>query len=252
MTKSCDISDPALRILAAGSLRAVLLAHATEHQPLDLAFGGAGLLRERIERGERCDLFLSADLANPRALAARIPGATVKQFIGNRIVVVARADVGLRTDNFIDRLLDPAVRIGTATPGTDPGGDWAIELFRRAGQIHPGAAAILTAKAMHLAGGREPSPLPTGSHPVAHLLSIHAADVFVCYRSMTLDLGSEFDVVAPPAAMQVVARYGLVVLASDPRRRAVASEFANALTTPAWQAHFSAHGFDRLPQISSD
>jgi len=248
MTKSCDISGPGLRVLAAGSLRAVLLAHAAPHvdQPLDIAFGGAGLLRERIERGEHCDLFLSADLANPRALAARIPGATVRKFIGNQIVVVARADVGLCTDNFIDRLLDPAVRIATSTPGTDPGGDWAIELFRRAGQIHPGAPAILTAKAMHLAGGREAAPLPTGSHPVTHFLAIRAADAFVCYRSMTLNLGSGFDVVAPPPAMQVVAEYGLVVLASDPWRRGVATEFADALTLPEWQTHFGSHGFDRV------
>jgi ABC-type molybdate transport system substrate-binding protein len=240
MTKSCDIT---LRILAAGSLRAVLLAHADAH--FDIAFGGAGLLRERIERGERCDLFLSADLANPHALA-RTAGATVRSFIRNQIVVVARADVGLRSDNFVARLLDPAVRVATSTPGTDPGGDWAIALFRRADSVSPGAAAILTAKALHLAGGREISKLPAGSHPVAHFLSIRAADVFVCYRSMTLDLGGDFDVVAPPPEIRVVAEYGLVVLASDPRRQAVAAEFANALTCPEWQRRFGSYGFERL------
>jgi len=230
--------DPPLRILAAGSLRAVFAG-----QPFNMAFGGAGLLRERIERGAPCDLFLSADLANPRALASRFGGATVSSFIGNRIVVVVRAHVGLRTDNFLDRLLDPAVRIGTATPGADPGGDWALELFNRADRSRPGAAAILTAKALHLAGGREPSRLPAGSHPVAHFLSSNAAEAFVCYRSMTLDLPAGFEVVAPPPEMQVVAEYGLVVLASDPRRRAAATAFANALTSPEWQSRFCAHGF---------
>jgi molybdate transport system substrate-binding protein len=210
-----------------------------------MAFGGAGILRERIERGEACDLFLSADLAQPRALAAWAGGAEVKTFVRNRIVVVARAEVGLRTDNFVDRLLDPAVRIATSTPGTDPGGDWAIELFRRAGQLRPGAAEILTAKALHLVGGREPPQLPSGSHPVAYFLSIGAADAFVCYRSMTMDLDSRFDAVAPPVEMQVTADYGLVVLATDTGRRAAAGKFADALTSPQWQTRFAAHGFDR-------
>jgi molybdate transport system substrate-binding protein len=235
--------EPPLRIFAAGSLRGVLAADT------DIVFGGAGLLRERIERGEPCDLFLSADLAQPRALAARMIGAHPKSFVRNRIVVVARSNLRLRTDNLLDRLLDPALRLGTSTPGSDPGGDWALELFRRADPIRPGAAAALTAKAIHLAGGRAPVRMPPGSHPVTHFLTSGAADAFVCYRSMTIDLGAEFDVVTPPPEMAVLAEYGLVVLADDPRRRAAADEFADALTSPAWQARFESHGFDRLVRI---
>ena len=81
---------------------------------------------------------------------------------------------------------------------------------------------------------------------MAHFLTTRAADVFVCYRSIAMDLGPRFDVVAPPLENQVVAEYGLVVLAADPDRFAAATKFANSLTLPEWQMRFSAHGFDRL------
>ena len=58
-----------MRVLAAGSLHSVwqpLMAQFPEH--VDTQFGPAGLLRERIEAGERCDLFASANLEHPLAL----------------------------------------------------------------------------------------------------------------------------------------------------------------------------------------
>ncbi|EIY7504502.1 molybdenum ABC transporter substrate-binding protein, partial [Salmonella enterica subsp. enterica serovar Typhimurium] len=54
-----------MRILAAGSLRVVwpqLMAAFQADAVCD--FGPAGLLRERIEAGEACDFFASANLAH--------------------------------------------------------------------------------------------------------------------------------------------------------------------------------------------
>ena len=66
-------ADP-VQILAAGSLRGVVtdLAAAANAVSIEIRsdFGGSGLLRERIEKGEKADLFLSADLASPRKLQA--------------------------------------------------------------------------------------------------------------------------------------------------------------------------------------
>ncbi|EAO0583408.1 molybdenum ABC transporter substrate-binding protein, partial [Salmonella enterica subsp. enterica serovar Javiana] len=56
-----------MRILAAGSLRVVwpqLMAAFQADAVCD--FGPAGLLRERIEAGEACDFFASANLAHPQ------------------------------------------------------------------------------------------------------------------------------------------------------------------------------------------
>src|SRR5579872_3996878 len=64
-----------VEIFSAGSLRGVVNDLATEVAPglnieVKSTFGGSGLLRERIEKGETPDLFLSADLGGPRKLEA--------------------------------------------------------------------------------------------------------------------------------------------------------------------------------------
>src|SRR5579863_7963268 len=63
-------------IYAAGALKAFVGSMAKANEPslagLDLkpTFNSAGLLRARIEAGEKPDVFLSADMASPRKLAA--------------------------------------------------------------------------------------------------------------------------------------------------------------------------------------
>src|SRR5215469_6050877 len=151
-----------LRILAAGSLRGFLTEHAAaEGGARELVFGPAGLLRERIEAGEECDLFLSASMQHPRALAARA-GSRAVCFARNRLVGVARREVGLRPDSFLERLLAPATKLGTSTPVADPSGDYAIAMFDRAEKLRAGAGDALRRKARHLVGGREPAVVPEG------------------------------------------------------------------------------------------
>jgi ABC-type molybdate transport system substrate-binding protein len=233
-----------LRILAAGSLRRALLAHlaALPPPPPDAVFGPAGLLRQRIAAGEPCDLFLSANLEHPRALAALVPGATVACFARNCLVAVARREVALRADNFLEGLLDPAIRLGTSTPGADPGGDYAWAMFRRAG---PAAEALLRAKAQPLVGGAVPAP--GGGHPIRSFLADGIVDVFLCYRTTARDLAAEFDIVAPPPPLLVTAEYGSVVLARAPDRRAAAAALAASLLSPEGQACLVRHGFIAAP-----
>jgi hypothetical protein len=65
-----------LRLYAAGSLRLSLTEVATAFTrasgvPVEATFGASGLLRERLERGERADVFASADVGHPRRLGIR-------------------------------------------------------------------------------------------------------------------------------------------------------------------------------------
>lgn len=234
-----------LRIFCAGSLRHVLTeqAAALNANPVDLVFGPAGLLRQRIEQGEGCDLFLSANLAHPQTLAHAIPGSEVTCFTRNSVVVVAQRRFGLRADTFLDTLLDPATRIGTSTPGADPGGDYADALFGKAGQVRPGADVLLRAKAQHLVGGEVAPMASTPGHPIGHFLAAEVVDVFFCYRTTALTLNSTFDVVVPPVSLAVDAPYGLVVLATEPIRKAMAHAFVARLMTDEGQARFIRHGF---------
>lgn len=76
-----------MRILAAGSLRVVWPQLMTAFQADAVCdFGPAGLLRERIEAGEACDFFASANLAHPQALLGKRAGAAGRAFYGEPFV----------------------------------------------------------------------------------------------------------------------------------------------------------------------
>jgi ABC-type molybdate transport system substrate-binding protein len=122
-------------------------------------FGPSGVLRERIERGDHVDVFASADMDQPRRLARTRSGSFVAMFVRNRLCALGRAKIGLTSDNLLDRLLDPSVRLATSTPGADPGGDYAWAVFARAEAVHRGAQAMLQQKAMQLVGGPNSKPL---------------------------------------------------------------------------------------------
>jgi molybdate transport system substrate-binding protein len=156
----CGMADP-LHIYAAGSLTAaftdmVKAFPAAEGGVATPVFGPSGVLREKIEHGDPVDLFASADMEQPRAIARSRSGSAVVMFTRNRLCALGRANVGLTSDNLLEKLLSPSIRLATSTPGADPGGDYAWAVFARAEAVHPGAQRTLQAKAMKLVGGRTP------------------------------------------------------------------------------------------------
>ena len=88
-----------ITVYAAGSLRAAFteLARAftaSTGMPVDAQFGASGLLRQRLEQGEKAEIFASADLGNARALQAAGRAGPVVLFARNRLCAVTRP--GLR------------------------------------------------------------------------------------------------------------------------------------------------------------
>ena len=231
-----------LVILAAGSLRAALTEFANRWDgPLpELVFGPAGLLRQEIERGRACDIYLSANTAHPQALAraADVPWRT---FARNPLRVVTRPGAGVRSDTLLAHMLDPRTRLGTSTPAADPSGDYAHALFDRCDAMQPGAGATLRAKAIAVVGAAIPArDAVAKEHGVLQLLADDIINAFVGYRTSALAMGSAVDVVRPPDAMAVTATYGLVVL----RPTEEVDRFADGLSGPRGRAVLGPHGFD--------
>jgi molybdate transport system substrate-binding protein len=134
-----------LRVFGAGSLREVMaVIGGRYHEATGIAvineFGPSGLMRERIEKGERVDLFASADLGHPLKLLHDGRATRVALFVRNTLCGVAVPKVGLTTANFIDRLLDPTIKLGTSTPKADPAGDYTWAMFRRIDVFRPGSS----------------------------------------------------------------------------------------------------------------
>ena len=86
-------SETAVRVYAAGSLK----------MPLQ----------------EAAEVFASANMENPEALAREGLAGPVTRFARNRICALARAETLAVSEDTLTILLDPKVRLGTSTPKSD-------------------------------------------------------------------------------------------------------------------------------------
>jgi ABC-type molybdate transport system substrate-binding protein len=159
--------------------------------------------------------------------------------------------LGLTPAGVIDGLLDPGIRVGTSTPGLDPGGDYAWELFERIGAVRAAAAERLKAKAILLVG--DPAlPLPPKEylkHQVLWHLEEGRADVFPVYRTTALLATQQADwveLIELPAALRVSAEYGLSLVTGAKPEAARLQAF---ILGPQGQAVLRGCGFNP-PQIS--
>jgi ABC-type molybdate transport system substrate-binding protein len=231
-----------VKLLAAGSLRGAMTEIAAAHGGVAAQFGASGLLRERIEAGEAADVFASANLAHPARLA-RERSRPMVLFARNRLCAVARPGLAVTSETLLERMLDPAIMLGTSTPRADPSGDYAWEVFARAETIRPGARAALEAKAKQLVGGPASAPSPAGQSAYGFHISQGNADIFLSYCTNARDAARQVPgatTIALPPALAVGAEYGLVVLSDS----TAAAGFALFALSPAGQAILAKHGFE--------
>jgi ABC-type molybdate transport system substrate-binding protein len=240
---AADAAEP-LRVFAAGSLTDAMteMLKASGIPAAPPVFGPSGVLRARIEKGEAADVLASADMTQPRRLAADRPGRPVVVFARNSMCALARQSLDVTAANLLDRMLDPAVRLATSTPHADPAGDYAWAVFARAEALHKGAKAALEAKAMQLVGGPASVPLVAGKGQVQGVFLTGKADMMLGYCSgsagVMADVPGLVSVPLPPA-LTVEPAYGLVVLTDDP----AADQLAVFILSEQGQAILRKHGF---------
>ncbi len=240
-----------VQLLAAGSLRYVLtraaeaFARATGVR-VEATFGPSGLLRERIERERVGDVFASASLRHAETLWHAGHSAPPVVFAHNEMVLVLPPGnpTGITAENWIDRLADPGVRVGTSTPGADPSGDYAWELFRRIDRDRPGFFATMDRKALKLVGASLTAPAD-GRSPYAAIIDERRADVLVVYRTSAAALRDRekrpVTLLALPERYAVRTDYavGLLAHAKHPR----AADFVFFLLSPTGQRILADEGF---------
>jgi molybdate transport system substrate-binding protein len=213
-----------VEIYSAGSLRGVvgdLTTQAASAFGIQVkgTFGGSGSLRERIEKGEKPDLFMSADVGSPRKLQTE--GRTVVPVIAfarNRMCVVSRRAAGATPTNLIDHMLEKAVRVKTSTPIADPSGDYAWAIFDRIEELRPGSGAILKGKAQALMSVKATPATPTQSAAAA-LFASHQIDMSLTYCSGFPALQKEVPELASfpvPPQLDPHPVYGMAVLSDKP------------------------------------
>ena len=233
-----------LHILAAGSLRGVWpdLMTAFHHQSgltTDTHFGPAGLLRQRIEQGEHCYLFASANLQHPATLLLRGLATNTGKFTANSLCLTARRDVVTESDNWLSLLQRDDLRLATSTPLSDPSGDYTWQLFDNIEQGHPGWGERLKQRARQLVGGVDSLAVPTGQLAAQWLIEHQHVDLFIGYASYAprLKHHPHMQVLSIPEPFNIQAEYGWATLTH------CANPLAAFLSTIAARAILQQHGF---------
>lgn len=237
-----------LHVFAAGSLREVIGELGRHYKQatgivVTADFGPSGVLRERIEKGEKADVLASADMGHPLKLLADGHAARVAMFTRNALCAFATPKTGLTQANFVERLLDPAVKLGTSTPKADPAGDYTWLMFHKIDALHSGAYMTLDQKAQQIVGGPTNNSPVDGKDPAAAALLAGKIDVMIGYCSGAKRMQSqvpEIQTVVIPKEIAAGPEYGLAVLkGADPR----AEDLALYMLSPEAQQIFAQVGF---------
>jgi molybdate transport system substrate-binding protein len=242
---AAQAADP-VRLLAAGSLRDALTevsdAFAARGNGIVVAdFAPSGLLRDRILSGEAVDVFASANLEHPQAIADE-RGGKVQAFARNTLCALVRPDIAVESETLLGTMLCEEVRVGISTPLADPSGDYAFALFERAEALSPGATMTLKSKALQLTGGPDSAPPPAGRNLYAWMMQEDRADLFLTYCTNAVCAMAEtpeLQNIQISDMLNVGAEYGLIVLSeSEDARR-----FAAFILSAEGQAILARFGF---------
>lgn len=236
-----------LVIYGAGSLREsigeIARAYGAAHGvAVRTEFGPSGRLRERIEKGERVDVFTSADLGHARKLVADGRASVMAMFARNTLCVLAPRRLSLTTQTVTDRLLDPSTKIGVSPPKIDPLGDYTVQLLDRIGAAHPGSRAGLDARSVVIDAPPGSPPARSGDINVDALRDGRTVlDIVYCSgRARYARLMPDGAMTALPPDLQVGPEYGLAVMRDAHPR---AADLALAILSPEGQRVMANWGF---------
>jgi molybdenum ABC transporter molybdate-binding protein len=240
-------ADPVL-LHAAGSLRDALNEVAASYEratgiKVTATYGASGTLREQIEHGTRAEVFASANMEHPLALARAGRSGPVALFARNQLCALVRPGLAVTPATVLERMLEPQVKLGTSTPRADPSGDYAWDVFRKADAIHGGAFTTLSQKALQLTGSPISPAAPVGRNLYGMLVAQGRADLFLTYCTNAKAAAQQNpgqQIVALPDQLAVGADYGLtVMLTASP----AAWRFAFFILSNDGQHILANHGF---------
>src|SRR5215471_18025509 len=128
-----EAAEPVL-LHAAGSLRTSLDEVAAAYEKATgvrviAKYGASGTLRDEIASGTRAEVFASANMEHPFALAQSGKAGPIVLFARNQLCALARPNLAVEPASLLDKMLEPRIKLGTSTPKADPSGDYAWEVF---------------------------------------------------------------------------------------------------------------------------
>jgi ABC-type molybdate transport system substrate-binding protein len=247
MAMSASAQADELVVYGAGSLREAIGQIAKEFgdsHGLAIAtqFGPSGRMRERIEHGERVDLFASADVGHARKLVEEGKASVMAVFTRNTVCLLSPAGFGATSATALEKLLASGVRIGVSPPKIDPLGDYTVRLFEVAERLRPGSAAALQARAV-VVDTPPGSAAPKSGDADVDAIQDGRIDTSIIYcsgRDRYAKLLPNATMVQFPPELQVGPEYGLAVI-KDAQPAALL--LALTILSPEGQRTMAQHGF---------
>ncbi len=242
------LANEAALLHAAGSLRGALTEVSNEFQKatkieVKAKYGPSGLLKDEIEGGAKAEVFASANMSHPQALAKASKAGPVQMFARNRLCALVRPGLEVTPANLLERMLDEKIKLGTSTPKADPSGDYAWEVFKKAETIRAGSFTALDKKALQLTGGPNSPAPPKDRNVYGAVIADGKADIFLTYCTNAIVAKRENptqNVVALPENLAVGADYGLTLVNGS---SANAKRLAEYILSADGQAILAKHGF---------
>lgn len=233
-------------ILAAGSLHLAMdeIAQAYQAQvgaTFTTKYGPSGKLRQEIEAGAKVDVFASASIDHTQALAQQKLLGPSEVFTHNDLCVIARPELNLSTENMLEVLSKPSVRVATSTPVSDPMGDYTWQFFKNADRKHAGFYQMLDAKARKLSG----ASVPAAGERLPYITAFEddKADAYILYCTnavITKKALPHLNVVRISDELNVRSDYGI---AADLHSTA-GKDFVRFIMQAPAQNILKKHGFD--------
>jgi molybdate transport system substrate-binding protein len=248
-TVPADRSGVELTVYAAASLREAVASLEDVYRRtspgfrLAVSLDASSTLRAQIEQGAPADLFLSADVEEPKRLADAGLASAPRTFATNRLVIVvprtggsAHGGIGSRGVRDPADLGRPGVRIVGAGPDV-PISRYAAELL--------GKLAALPDIADDLPARYEANVVTHEDNVRAALAKIELGegDAAIVYRTDAL-ASERVATIELPEAAQVTVSYAGVVIARSPSS-IEAGRFLDWIASPAGSANLAPLGFGR-------
>jgi molybdate transport system substrate-binding protein len=242
-TANGDAPPASLSIYAAASLKVAMaevkVAYETANHGTTLTFStdSSAALETKIEQGAPADVFLSADTTNPRKLSgAGLTAGGVVTFAGNVLTVIVPAanPAGITSPADLARSGVKVIAAGDNVPIQR----YAIQLVANLAK-QPGYPANFAAAYAANVKSKEDNVAA-----IVAKVELGEGDAGIVYAT-DARASTTVTAIAVPAAANVLATYGGVVVRSSSNQSAAAA-FLAWLTSPAGQSILARFGFQPL------
>lgn len=241
-------AEDGLVLYGAGSLREAMtemaaLFQKTHGTAVRVEFAASGRMRERIEAGEKVDVFTSADVGHPAKLVKDGRATVMAMFAQNTLCLLTTAPVN--ASMALDALLKDGVKVGVSPAKIDPLGDYTVELFKVADGLQKGSEAKLLARAVTLDNPPGSPPAKSGDY-VLDAIRDRKVDLAIVYcsgRARYAKLDPTLAMTEFPPELSVGPQYGLALIKDA---KPSASLLALTILSPEGQAVLAKNGFKSL------